>query len=63
MQVESISGGHVVVSIADAPSPWTGGVFIVDEDCVEPLGVASSSVVKGRQKLREATGDMVKERL
>lgn len=61
--VERIPGGHAVVYIPGAPSPWTGGVFIFDEDRVEPLGVTSPSALKCLQKLGEGTGDMVKRLL
>jgi uncharacterized membrane protein len=61
--VERIAGGHAVVYIPGAPSPWTGSVFIFDEDRVEPLGVTSPAAIKCLQKLGEGTGDMVKKRL
>jgi len=61
--VESIPGGRVVVFIPDAPSPWTGGVFILDEDRVTPLEVPSSAAAKCQQRLGAGTGTLVKELL
>ena len=58
--VESIPGGRVVVFIPDAPSPWTGGVFILDEDRVTPLEVTSSAAIKCLQRLGAGTGTLVK---
>ncbi len=57
--VERISEGRVVVFIPDAPSPWSGSVFIFDEDRVKPLEVPSTSVLKSLQKLGEGTGKLV----
>jgi uncharacterized membrane protein len=61
--VERIPEGRVVVFIPDAPSPWTGGVFIFDEERVKPLNVPSTAAVKSLQKLGEGTGALIKEKL
>ncbi len=61
--VERISEGRVVVFIPDAPSPWTGAVFIFNEDRVKPLNVPSTAAVKCLQKLGEGTGKLVKGNL
>lgn len=58
--VERISGERVVVFIPDAPSPWTGGVFIFDEERVKPLEVTSAAAVKCLQRLGAGTGTLVK---
>ena len=58
---ERIEGGKVVVFIPDAPSPWTGGVFIFDEERVKPLNVPSTSAIKSLQRLGEGTGALLKE--
>lgn len=57
--VEHISDGRVVVFIPDAPSPWTGGVYIFDEDRVTPLKGTSTSAVKCLQRLGEGTGELL----
>ena len=61
--VERIEGEKVVVFIPDAPSPWTGGVFIFDENRVKPLKVPSTSAIKSLQRLGEGTGALLKEKL
>ncbi len=61
--VERISDGRVVVFIPDAPSPWTGGVFIMDEERVKLLNVPSTSAIKSLQKLGEGTGELLKGNL
>ena len=61
--VERISDGRAVVFIPNAPSPWTGGVFIFDEERVKPLNVPSTSAIKSLQKLGEGTGELVKGNL
>jgi uncharacterized membrane protein len=58
--VERISGGRVVVFIPDAPSPWTGGVFIFDDERVKPLEVTSAVAVKCQQRHGAGTGALVK---
>jgi uncharacterized membrane protein len=58
--VERIPGGHVVVFVPDAPSPWTGGVFIFNEDRITPLKATSTSAVNCLRKLGAGTGDLVK---
>ena len=61
--VERIQEGRVVVFIPDAPSPWTGAVFIFDEERVKPLNVPSTAAVKSLQRLGEGTGKLVKGKL
>ena len=61
--VERIPEGRVAVFIPDAPSPWSGSVYIMDEDRVKPLEVPSTSVLKSLQKLGEGTGNLVKGKL
>jgi uncharacterized membrane protein len=58
--VESIAAGRVVVFIPDAPSPWTGGIFILDDDRVTPLEVTSLAAIKCVQRLGAGTGALVK---
>jgi uncharacterized membrane protein len=60
--VERIEGGKVVVFIPDAPSPWTGGVFIFDENRVKPLNVPSTAAIKSLQRLGEGTGELLKRK-
>ena len=61
--IERISKQRVVVFIPDAPSPWAGGVFILNEDRVEPLKTPSTSVVKCLQRLGEGTGALVGDKV
>jgi uncharacterized membrane protein len=61
--VERIEGEKVVVFIPDAPSPWTGGVFIFDENRVKTLEVPSTVAIKSLQRLGEGTGALVKGNL
>jgi len=61
--VEHISEGRAVVFIPDAPSPWTGGVFIFDEERIKPLNVPATSAIKSLQRLGEGTGALLKEKL
>ena len=61
--VERIPEGRVVVFIPDAPNPWTGAVFIFDEDRVKPMNVPSTAAIKSLQKLGEGTGKLVKGNL
>jgi uncharacterized membrane protein len=61
--VERIEGGKVVVFIPDSPSPWTGGVFIFDEERVTLLDEASTAAVKSLRKLGAGTGALIKDEL
>ena len=61
--VERIPEGRVVVFIPNAPSPWSGGVYIIEEDRVKPLQVPSTATLKTLQKLGEGTGALVKGKL
>lgn len=57
--VEHITEDRVVVFIPDAPNPWTGSVYIFDEDRVMPLKGTSTSAVKCLQRLGEGTGELL----
>ena len=59
--VERVPGGRVVVFIPDSPSPWSGGVFIFNEERVTPLKVSPASALKCQQKLGEGTAALVNE--
>lgn len=61
--VERTSDGHIVVFIPEAPSPWTGGVFIFDKSRVTPLEGASTAAIKCLQRLGEGTGALVEGKL
>jgi len=47
----STTDRRVVVFIPDSPSPWTGGVFIINEDRITQIDEATTSAVKCLQKL------------
>lgn len=49
--VERISEGRMVVFIPDAPNPWSGSVFILDEDRITRLDTKPSAVVTCLKKL------------
>jgi len=49
--VERITGDQIAVYIPGAPSPWTGGVFIFNEDRITPLQTTSTSAVNCLRKL------------
>ena len=61
--VERIPEGHVTVFIPDALSPWSGGIYIMDQDRVKSLEVPSMAVLKSFQKLGEGTAGLVKGKL
>lgn len=61
--VERIPEGRVVVFIPDAPSPWSGSVYILDEEQVKPLEVPSTATLKSLQRLGEGTAALVKGKL
>lgn len=61
--VEWIPEGRVAVFIPDAPSPWSGSVFIMDEERVKPLEVPSASILKSLQRLGDGTAALVKGKL
>jgi uncharacterized membrane protein len=44
--VERLDGGHVVVFIPDAPSPWSGSIFIMTEDRVRPIQLPLTTAMK-----------------
>lgn len=58
--VERISEGRVVVFIPDAPNPWSGGVYIFNEDRVTPLDATSASVVNCLRKLGSGANRLLK---
>lgn len=61
--VERTPDGHVVVFIPGSPSPWSGDVFIVNEDRITLIDEATTSSVKCLQRLGEGCGDLVKGKI
>lgn len=61
--VERISGGKVVIYVPGSPKPWSGDVFIVEEQRISLLDEATTSAVKCLQKLGEGTGALVAGKL
>lgn len=57
--VEHIPDGRVVVFIPGSPSPWTGSVFIFNEDRITLLDEATNSAVKCLQRLGAGTGTLI----
>ncbi len=58
--MERIPNKEAVVFIPGAPSPWTGGVFIVHQERIRPLGVPSTAALKSMQRYGEGTGALLK---
>jgi len=58
--VERTPDRRVVVFIPDSPSPWTGSVFVIDEDRVTLFDEATTSAVKCLQKLGAGAGELIK---
>jgi uncharacterized membrane protein len=44
--VERLDSGNVVVFIPDAPSPWSGSIFIMTLDRIKPIQLPLSSAMK-----------------
>jgi uncharacterized membrane protein len=44
--VERLEGGNVVVFIPDAPSPWSGSIFIMTEDRIKPVQLPLATAMK-----------------
>ena len=61
--VERTTDRRVVVFIPDSPSPWSGGVYVFDEDRITLIDEATTSAVKCLQKLGAGTGEVVKEKI
>jgi uncharacterized membrane protein len=61
--VERTQGGRVVVFMPGSPSPWTGSVFIIDEDRVKLIDKATTSSTKCLQSLGEGVGTLLKGKL
>ena len=61
--VERIEGGHVAVFIPDAPSPWSGSVFIMTTDRIKPLDIPLASALKCIRSLGAGSNAMLKGKL
>lgn len=61
--VERTPNGHVVVFIPGSPSPWSGDVYILDEDRVLLVDEATTSAVKCLQKLGAGAGELGKGKI
>jgi len=48
--VERLDSGRVVIYIPDSPNPWTGSVFIFDEDRITLIDKATNTSIKVLQK-------------
>jgi uncharacterized membrane protein len=44
--VERLEGGNVVVFIPDAPSPWSGSIFIMTLDRIKPIQLPLTTAMK-----------------
>jgi uncharacterized membrane protein len=44
--VERLEGGNVVVFIPDAPSPWSGSIFIMTEDRIKRVQLPLTAAMK-----------------
>jgi uncharacterized membrane protein len=50
-QVERIPGGEVVVYIPGAPDPWSGGLFVMEQERIEPLDLTMAAAVRNIRAL------------
>jgi uncharacterized membrane protein len=60
-EVERIEGGYVTIFIPGAPSPWSGDVFIFEENRIKPLDVSFASAIKSMRLIGRGAGEMVKD--
>ena len=58
--VERTQDGNIVVFIPGSPSPWTGNVFIMNEDRITIIDEATTSSVRCLQKLGQGFSEIVK---
>ena len=61
--VERIDGGQVVVYIPGAPSPWSGSVFIFDEDRITLIDEATNASIKVLQKMGAGTSALLEGKI
>lgn len=57
--VEHLPESRVVVFIPDSPSPWSGGVFILDESRVSLVDESSMAAITCLQKLGAGAGNLI----
>lgn len=57
--VERLEGGRVVVFIPGSPSPWSGSVFIFDEDRITLIDEATNASIKVLKKMGAGTSGLV----
>jgi uncharacterized membrane protein len=60
-EVERISGGQVVVYIPGAPDPWSGGLFVMEQERVEPLEISMTAAVKNIRTLGRGSTQMLRK--
>ncbi len=61
--VERIAGGYVVVFVPGSPSPWSGDVFIIEEERITLIDEGTTSAIKCLQKLGAGSGKLVADKL
>ena len=61
--VERLDSGQVVVFIPGSPSPWSGSVFIFDEDRVTLIDEATNASIKVLQKQGAGTAELLKGKI
>jgi len=54
-EIERDSDGQVIVYVPGAPDPWSGSVFVMTEDRVEPLDLSLPAAVKNIRTLGRGT--------
>jgi len=61
--IERVEGGYVTVFIPDAPSPWSGSIFIMTEDRIKPIDVPNKAVLKCIQRLGAGSNALLQGRI
>jgi uncharacterized membrane protein len=61
-QVERTADGRVVVYIPGAPDPWSGAVFVMTADRVEPLERTMAAAVRNIRSLGRGSAELLQPR-
>jgi uncharacterized membrane protein len=61
-EIERDPDGRVVVYIPGAPDPWSGSVFVMTADRVEPLEASMPAAVKNIRTLGRGTSELMRTR-
>jgi uncharacterized membrane protein len=59
-EIERVAGGDVVVYLPGAPNPWSGSVYVMTEDRIQPIDATMMSAVQNIRGLGRGSGELLR---